>query len=242
MSTEHTTETVAAVIANHDGAYDYSADVWVSARRIGDTVEIGLRPAVKGETTPFRVHVFPVTPEPPVATDPVDLDPTIARELAYAEVGQTREGWTVIERQDTGQPQGEFRYWLVISNEAGQHFGAMYGQIRAGYHSAKLWEYRVPTRFDPVVRHTKVVQVDSWLTRPELIKIHTWDELVFGGFICTFCTPPEGDPDTTVMWPCPPLRLAGMTDKEAIDLIVAHRAAIEEQARRAAQKEAKADD
>ena len=71
--------------------------------------------------------------------------------------------------------------------------------------------------------------------RSELVKLHDWDELIFGGFYCTHCTPDDADdPDDNVYWPCPSLRAAGVTDEEAIALITARRAAIEEKARRAA--------
>jgi hypothetical protein len=63
--------------------------------------------------------------------------------------------------------------------------------------------------------------------RDALIKMHQYDELVFGGFICVHCTPLHlEDPDLNVAWPCPPLREAGVTDEEAVELIKARRAAI----------------
>jgi hypothetical protein len=67
------------------------------------------------------------------------------------------------------------------------------------------------------------------MTDPKLIEQHEYDELIFGGFLCLTCTPEVAyneDPDQTVMWPCPPLRDAGMTDNEAVAVIQAHRAAV----------------
>ncbi|MGW0626498.1 hypothetical protein [Streptomyces sp. NPDC002758] len=61
-----------------------------------------------------------------------------------------------------------------------------------------------------------------------LLKLHEWDELIFGGFYCMHCTPDDADdPDQNVYWPCPPLREVGVTNAEAVALISAHRAAIE---------------
>ncbi|MEU8040936.1 hypothetical protein [Streptosporangium sp. NPDC049078] len=72
--------------------------------------------------------------------------------------------------------------------------------------------------------------------RAELISLHEREELIFGGFICLHCTPDDADdPDDNVYWPCPSLRAVGVTDEEAIALITAHRAAIEEKARRDAE-------
>lgn len=62
--------------------------------------------------------------------------------------------------------------------------------------------------------------------RDELIRMHQYDELVFGGYICVHCTPATEDADYNVGWPCPPLREAGVTDEEAEGLILARRAAI----------------
>jgi len=60
-----------------------------------------------------------------------------------------------------------------------------------------------------------------------LLKLHDWDELIFGGFYCMHCTPDDtDDPDQNVMWPCPTLRAAGVTDEDAIRIITGHRAAI----------------
>lgn len=64
-----------------------------------------------------------------------------------------------------------------------------------------------------------------------LLKLHDWDELIFGGFYCMHCTPGDADdPDQNVYWPCPSLRAVGVTDEEAIQIITAHRAAIQAKA------------
>jgi hypothetical protein len=54
----------------------------------------------------------------------------------------------------------------------------------------------------------------------QLLGEHDWDELLFGGFFCMKCTPEDSDdPDETVMWPCPPLLVAGLTLEKAEDMI-----------------------
>lgn len=64
---------------------------------------------------------------------------------------------------------------------------------------------------------TKTPTADS---RPGLVDLHEWDELIFGGFYCTHCTPDDADdPDQNVYWPCPTLREAGMTNEEAVEII-----------------------
>lgn len=75
--------------------------------------------------------------------------------------------------------------------------------------------------------------------RTDLLKLHDWDELLFGGFYCLHCTPDdEYSLDDPIAWPCPPLREAGVTDEEARALIEAHRekVAAEYQAKKAAEQ------
>ncbi|QQM45104.1 hypothetical protein [Streptomyces liliifuscus] len=58
----------------------------------------------------------------------------------------------------------------------------------------------------------------------DLLKLHDWDELLFGGFYCTHCTPDDEDSFADpIPWPCLPLREAGITDDDARALIEAHR-------------------
>lgn len=80
-------------------------------------------------------------------------------------------------------------------------------------------------------------------SREQLLKLHDWDELVFGGIYCTHCT--SDDPytwDDPTAWPCPTLREAGMTDAEAVAFIenereeAATRRQDEDRARRDAEK------
>ncbi|MGQ4513618.1 hypothetical protein [Streptomyces sp. DW26H14] len=60
-----------------------------------------------------------------------------------------------------------------------------------------------------------------------LLKLHDWDELIFGGFYCMHCTPDDADDvDQNIAWPCPPLQEVGVTYDEAARIIVAHRGAI----------------
>lgn len=64
--------------------------------------------------------------------------------------------------------------------------------------------------------------------RAELLKLHDWDELLFGGFYCLHCTPDDEDSfDDPIAWPCQSLRDAGLTDDEAREIIVAHREKVE---------------
>lgn len=60
-----------------------------------------------------------------------------------------------------------------------------------------------------------------------LLKEHDWDETIFGGFICMTCTPEDPGFDDAVVWPCPPLKAAGLTDEQAVGIIQAHRTQIE---------------
>lgn len=66
--------------------------------------------------------------------------------------------------------------------------------------------------------------------RAAMIRLHEWDELIFGGYICLHCTPDDADdPDQNVAFPCPPLREAGITEEIAAKIITEHYA---EQTRR----------
>ena len=68
--------------------------------------------------------------------------------------------------------------------------------------------------------------------RTDLLKLHDWDELVFGGFYCLHCTPDdELSLDDPIWWPCPPLREVGVTDDEAREIIAAHRAKVADEYR-----------
>jgi hypothetical protein len=70
--------------------------------------------------------------------------------------------------------------------------------------------------------------------RDRLLALHEYDELIFGGYICTHCTPDDADdPDQNVYWPCPSLRAVGVIDDEGTAIILARRAEI---ARKAAQE------
>lgn len=75
--------------------------------------------------------------------------------------------------------------------------------------------------------------------RTELLKLHDWDELLFGGFYCLHCTPEDEDNfDDPIAWPCQPLREAGVTDDDARALVEAHREKVEAeyQAKKAAEQ------
>lgn len=59
---------------------------------------------------------------------------------------------------------------------------------------------------------------------PDLVALHVYDELIFGGFICTHCTPDDAvTEDDNIYFPCRPLREAGMTNDMAVQVIKAHR-------------------
>lgn len=61
-----------------------------------------------------------------------------------------------------------------------------------------------------------------------LLAVHEYDELIFGGYICTHCTPDDADdPDDNIPFPCPTLRDAGMTDEMSAQVIKAHRQQVE---------------
>ncbi|SFK91796.1 hypothetical protein SAMN05216275_14121 [Streptosporangium canum] len=238
--TPPTPEDVATMASDalHIYGWDLSQD--------GNVVEIGIgpfgaddKPLLPGMN--FQAHVFQVPPAPPIAAEGVDLDVDVARELAYTSIGKTFEGWTVVEREDIDTSRWESHHWLVIRSEAGEHFGATYSKGLTEYQDTRPWECDTIACFEPIARQTRVVQVHEWVTRADLIKLHEYDELIFGGVYCTHCTPDDcADADDNVMWPCPPLRAAGVTDDEAIEIITARRAAIEKAHRAsAAQGEAK---
>ncbi|MEV4179893.1 hypothetical protein AB0J28_00420 [Streptosporangium canum] len=236
--TPPTPENVATMASDalHIYGWDLSQD--------GNVVKIGIgpfgdddKPLLPGMN--FQAHVFQVPPAPPIAAEGVKIDADIARKLAYTSIGKTFEGWTVVEREDIDTTRWESHHWMVIRNEAGEHYGATYSKGLTEYQDTRPWQDDTIALFESVSRQTTVVQVHSWLTRTELIKLHEYDELIFGGFICLHCTPDDcDDPDDNVYWPCPPLRAAGVTDEEAIALITARRAAVEEKARLAVQGEA----
>jgi hypothetical protein len=70
--------------------------------------------------------------------------------------------------------------------------------------------------------------------RAAMLRLHEWDELVFGGYICTHCTPADADdPEQNVGFPCPPLRDAGVTEEMAAKIITDHYAEQERRVREA---------
>jgi len=242
--TPPTPERVADLLAGGDNDYHDGNDWWPSISTTGNVVDIAITPVGEDYETKlpkvhFQAHVFQVTPAPPVAAEGVELAADIARELAYTSVGKAYEGWTVVEREDIDTTRWKSHHWLVIRNEQGQHYGANYSKGLTEYQDTRPWEGDTIACFEAVSRQTTVVQSHSWVTRTALINLHDWDELIFGGFYCTHCTPDDtDDPDDNVMWPCPSLRAAGVTDEEAIKLIAARRAAVTEKSRRDAQGEA----
>lgn len=64
-----------------------------------------------------------------------------------------------------------------------------------------------------------------------MLRLHDWDELIFGGYICLHCTPADAGPDDNVGFPCPPLREAGITNEIAVQIIKAHYEKVEQRAR-----------
>jgi hypothetical protein len=125
----------------------------------------------------------------------------------------------------------KFKAHSITLNTIGWKIADALHELPAGAESAKL---------DPVDALDRLIGRYVAATnnpllqsgREALIKLHDWDELIFGGFICTHCTPADADdPADNVYWPCQQLRVAGMDDEEAKAIIVAHRAKIEEAAR-----------
>lgn len=57
---------------------------------------------------------------------------------------------------------------------------------------------------------------------------HPFDMLIFGGYICTTCTPKDADdPDDNVNWPCPALIEAGLDRTTANLYVFGHQDAVE---------------
>jgi hypothetical protein len=78
--------------------------------------------------------------------------------------------------------------------------------------------------------------------RADLLKLHDWDELIFGGFYCLHCTPDDAW-DHSIPWPCQPLLDAGVTLDDARQTIAQHRDEIEAKHQaRAAELRAKKDE
>lgn len=67
--------------------------------------------------------------------------------------------------------------------------------------------------------------------RDAMLRLHDWDELIFGGYICLHCTPADAGPEDNVGFPCPPLRAIGITNEIAVQIITAHYEKIEKRAR-----------
>lgn len=122
----------------------------------------------------------------------------------------------------------------------GKATGVIWGPSADGDDS---WFYRI----GGMEQATRVVGRDTALRAaivlPALLHEHTYEELIFGGMMCLTCSPKEGedgygDPDTTVGWPCPPLREGGLTDEQAVAFIKHRRAEIERKAREPGEKAA----
>ncbi|MFE0650992.1 hypothetical protein ACFVZH_20625 [Streptomyces sp. NPDC059534] len=79
-------------------------------------------------------------------------------------------------------------------------------------------------------------------SRDDLLQLHDWDELIFGGFYCLHCTPDDAW-DYSIDWPCQPLLDAGVTLDDARQIIAQHRDEIEAKHQaRAAELKAKKDE
>lgn len=88
-------------------------------------------------------------------------------------------------------------------------------------------EYLAQQKYTDAFRTIALVLTDQIDPQAKLLEEHDWDETIFGGFICLKCTPEDPGFDDAVMWPCPPLRAAGLTIERATEIINAHRAQIE---------------
>lgn len=93
----------------------------------------------------------------PVASEPVTLTVELARELAYSDSGDTIDGWTVVAKEYLESRRWESLHWLVIRNEAGQHFADTYRLGLTERQDTGPYEYETTATFTPVAPTVKVV-------------------------------------------------------------------------------------
>lgn len=167
--TPPTPELIAESLTEGDHDYHDGNDWWPSITADGNVVRIGITPVgthyeTKLPEVHFEAHVFKVEPSPPVASEPVELTVEDARDLAFVDVGDGFDGWTVVDHRQTGSSRWRSSHRLVIRNEAGEHFAAYYRKgLTENQHEAP-WEYDKVARFEPVERRVRVVQSYEWAT------------------------------------------------------------------------------
>ncbi|MER5322366.1 hypothetical protein [Streptosporangium roseum] len=166
MTASPTPENVADLLAGGDSGNDWLPSISAT----GNVVNIAVAPVGEYNETDlskirdFEAYVFQAEPEPPVAAEPIDLDPEFARELTYFSVGETYEGWTVVENKITDTTSWLSHHWLIIRNGAGEHFSATYSKGLTEMQRTRPWENDTVARFEPAARRRKVISIDWWVT------------------------------------------------------------------------------
>ncbi|MFF4779430.1 hypothetical protein ACFY05_42105 [Microtetraspora fusca] len=92
-----------------------------------------------------------------------ELPVSLARELAYSNLGDTIDGWTVVENEQTDARRWVSVHSLVIRNEAGEHYAGWYSRGLTEYQDTRPWEDETVARFDPVVPRTRLVEVTEYV-------------------------------------------------------------------------------
>lgn len=101
----------------------------------------------------------------PVASEPVELPAALARELAYEDAGSTIDGWTVVANEYIEKQRWESLHWLVIRNEAGEHFADTYRKGLTESQDTGPYENETKAKFTPVVPTVKVST--EWKAAPK---------------------------------------------------------------------------
>lgn len=101
----------------------------------------------------------------PVASEPVELPAELARELAYGDAGRTIDGWTVVANDYIESSRWASLHWLVIHNEAGQHFAETYRRGLTEEQETRPFDDGTTATFTPVAPQHKVVT--EWKTAPK---------------------------------------------------------------------------
>ena len=160
-ATPVTPENVAEMLTSGDNDY-HDGNCWhPSLYAQGNVIHIGITAYAdddEGTKLPeahFRAVVVEA-PAPAVADEPVKLPADLARELAYGDPGDSCEGWTVVVNDYIDKRRWESVHWLVIRNEAGEHFADTYSRGLTEYQDSGPYEYETAATFTPVVPHVKV--------------------------------------------------------------------------------------
>lgn len=100
----------------------------------------------------------------PVASEPVELPAELARELANKRVGRSIGNWTVVANDYVESSRWASLHWLVIHNEAGQHFAETYRRGLTEEQETRPFDDGTTATFTPVAPQHKVVT--EWKTTP----------------------------------------------------------------------------